>query len=62
MKSDKNSYAALGMLAGIVISGGLGVVLFATTGQIMYLTFAGAGAALGILIGSGFDLKGSNYR
>jgi|GEM_PF-2158279 len=57
MEAKKYSYAALLMLAGIILGGGLGVVLFASTGQIMFLSLSGAGAALGSIIGSGLDLS-----
>jgi hypothetical protein len=43
------------MLFGIFIGGGLGVVLFATTMNAVYLAIAGAGAAIGLVLGAGID-------
>ncbi len=60
MDKQKLDYQALGMLAGIVLGGGLGVALFASTGHILFLTLMGAGAALGIILGAGFDLHARN--
>jgi hypothetical protein len=57
MEAKKVSYAALLMLAGIILGAGVGTVLFASTGQIMFFTLSGAGAALGSIIGSGLDLN-----
>lgn len=57
MEAKKYSYAAILMLAGIILGAGLGTVLFTSTGQIMYFTLSGAGAALGSIIGSGLDLN-----
>jgi hypothetical protein len=56
MNRQKFDYQTLGMLAGILLGGGLGFALFASTGYILFITLAGAGAALGIILGAGFDL------
>ncbi len=55
MKERKYTYAQLGMLFGIFIGGGLGVVLFATTMNAVYLAIAGAGAAIGLVLGAAVD-------
>ena len=55
MEERKYTYAQLGMLFGIFIGGGLGVVLFATTMNAVYLAIAGAGAAIGLVLGAGID-------
>jgi hypothetical protein len=41
----KRKYAELGMLFGPVVGGGLGVVLFASTGQVLYIVLAGVDKA-----------------
>ena len=51
----KRKYAELGMLFGTVVGGGLGVVLFASTGQVLYLVLAGVGTAIGLVLGAGVD-------
>lgn len=58
MERRTYTYAQLGMLFGIFVGGGLGVVLFAVTGEALYIAIAGAGAAIGLVLGAGID----NYR
>ena len=55
MEDRKYTYAQLGMLFGIFIGGGIGVVLFAISGNAVYFAIAGAGAAIGLVLGAGFD-------
>lgn len=55
MEDRKYTYAQLGMLFGIFIGGGIGVVLFAISGNAVYIAVAGAGAAIGLVLGAGFD-------
>ena len=55
MDKRNYTYAQLGMLFGIFIGGGLGVVLFTSTGQVLYIAIAGADAAIGLIIGAGID-------
>lgn len=43
------------MLFGIFIGGGLGVLLFTMTGNAVYFAVAGAGAAIGLVLGAGID-------
>jgi hypothetical protein len=57
MKEQKYTYAQLGMLFGIFVGGGLGVVLFATTMNAVYLAIAGAGAAIGLVLGAAMDKR-----
>ncbi|MHB0859575.1 MAG: hypothetical protein ACYC5M_18675 [Anaerolineae bacterium] len=52
---NKNKYAALFMLGGIAIGGGLGVILFATTQNPVFLALAGAGVGIGLSIGAAVD-------
>lgn len=49
------SYAALGMLFGTAIGGGIGVILFALTQQAVYIAIAGVGTAVGLVLGAGVD-------
>ena len=56
------TYAQLGMLFGIFVGGGLGVGLFATTGEVLYLAIAGAGAAMGLVLGAGVDTHRKGQR
>lgn len=51
------NYAGLGMLAGIAIGGGWGVTLFAMTGNAIYSAMAGMSAAIGLLLGAGFERR-----
>lgn len=51
----ETNHVGLGMLAGIAIGGGWGVTLFATTGNAVYLAMAGMGAAIGLLVGAGYE-------
>ena len=55
MEKRTYRYEELGMLFGIFIGGGLGVVLFAITGNAVYIAIAGAGAAIGLVLGAGVD-------
>lgn len=55
-KQDYN-YTGLGMLAGIVIGSGLGIILFASLGGAIYLSLSGVGAAVGMLLGNGFEQR-----
>lgn len=52
---NKNKYTELGMLAGIVIGAGIGIILYASTGQILYIILAGAGCGIGLSLGAGVD-------
>jgi hypothetical protein len=45
----------LGMLFGLMIGGGVGIILYATTGNPVYLAIAGIGLALGIGLGAALD-------
>ena len=55
MESRQYTYAQLGMLFGIFVGGGLGVVLLAITGNALYIALAGAGLAIGLVLGAGVD-------
>jgi hypothetical protein len=52
---NKKYYTELGMLAGIVIGAGIGIVLFASTGNILYIVLAGVGCGIGLSLGAGVD-------
>ena len=58
MEKRTYTYAQLGMLFGIVVGGGLGVVLFASSGNAVYIAIAGAGAAIGLVLGAAMDKRG----
>ncbi len=49
------SFAQLGTLAGTVLGTGLGVLLFALTGEVLFISIAGLGVALGLGIGGAMD-------
>ncbi len=55
MEERTYTYTQLGMLVGTVIGGGIGVVLFAITGNAVYIAITGAGTAIGIILGAGVD-------
>ncbi|MFW6026650.1 MAG: hypothetical protein ACOCRX_09935 [Candidatus Woesearchaeota archaeon] len=55
MSKKKYSYTQLGMLFGIFISGGISVILFATTMNALYFTIIGLGTAFGLLTGALID-------
>jgi hypothetical protein len=55
MKERKVTHTQLGMLFGIFVGGGLGVSLFAITGEVLFIAGAGAGAAIGLVLGAGVD-------
>lgn len=55
MEKPKYTYTQLGMLFGIFIGGGLGVLLFSMTGNAVYFAVAGAGTAIGLVLGAGMD-------
>lgn len=57
MQKQKYTYAQLGMLFGIFVGGGLGTVLFVSTGNAVYFTFVGVGVGFGLALGAGFDRK-----
>jgi len=57
MQKRQYTYAQLGMLFGIFVGGGLGTVLFASTGNVAYFAFIGAGVGVGLSLGAGFDQK-----
>lgn len=54
-KHGNYSYAALGMLLGTVVGGGVGVILFAITGQALFIAVAAAGTGIGLVLGAGID-------
>jgi len=55
MQVREHGFAQLGMLAGIVLGSGLGVLLFALTGEMLFLLLVGLGAPLGLGIGGAMD-------
>jgi len=60
MEERKYSYAQLGLLFGVFIGGGIGVVLFAISGNAVYFSIAGAGLAIGLILGAGYDRYKAN--
>jgi hypothetical protein len=55
MEKTQYTAAQLGMLAGIVLGAGIGIVLFAISGNAVYIALAGAGAGIGLALGAGID-------
>lgn len=60
MEKRENSYTQLGMLFGIFIGGGIGVLLFVFTGNPIYISAAGVGLVIGLLIGAAKDRQREN--
>ena len=55
MENKKYSYTQLGMLFGIFIGGAVGVLLFVFTSNPIYISAAGVGLVIGLLIGAAKD-------
>jgi hypothetical protein len=55
MDNKKYSWTELGMLLGIVVGSGLATILFATTGRAEMFVIAGAGTAIGLILGAGYE-------
>ncbi|NCC33412.1 MAG: hypothetical protein EOM24_15555 [Chloroflexia bacterium] len=55
MEKRSYSYTQLGMLIGTCIGSGLSVLLLSNTGNAVYLIIAGAGTAMGLVLGAGID-------
>jgi hypothetical protein len=53
------SKTELGMLFGIFVGGGLGTVLFVSTGDPLYIALTGVGLVIGLIIGAGVDQRRS---
>ena len=51
----RTSHAALGMLFGTAVGGGIGVILFVLTQQALFIAIAGLGTAVGLVLGAGVD-------
>jgi hypothetical protein len=62
MEKRNYTYAQLGMLFGIFIGGGLSVVLFGITGDAVYFGVAGAGTAIGLILGAGLDRQKASKK
>lgn len=54
-RPSRPSHAALGMLFGTAIGGGIGVILFVLTQQALFIAIAGVGTAIGLVLGAGVD-------
>lgn len=48
----KISHAAVGLILGTSVAGGIFVVAFALTGNAMFIPFIGVGSALGLIMGA----------
>ncbi len=59
MARRKYTGMELGMLLGIAIGGGLGTILFATTGNPLFVGLTGVGLVIGVVIGAGIDKRRS---
>ena len=49
----------LGMLLGIAIGGGMGTILFVTTGNPLFVGLTGVGLVIGVLLGTDIDKRRS---
>ena len=56
MKKRNYTNAELGLLAGILLGALIGTYLFSQNGHILYISFCGLGAVIGLSIGTGLDL------
>ncbi len=57
MAQRKYSGAELGMLLGMAIGGGLGTILFASTGNPVFIAVTGVGLVVGLIIGTEIDRR-----
>lgn len=55
MKGRRYSYTELGMLLGLFVGGGLAIIMYATTGNVVYYALVGIGLALGLGLGAAFE-------
>lgn len=55
MEKNRNTYKLLLLVSGIVVGGGLGVLVFASTGIPSSLFLTNLGAAIGIAFGANLD-------
>lgn len=57
MNQKRVTYTQLGMLFGIFIGAGIGVVLFSTTNDPLWLGAVGVGLVIGLILGAGLDRR-----
>lgn len=62
MNHRQYKYTQLGMLAGLVIGGGIATILFVTSGNAVYFTITGIGLALGLIAGAMLDSSKGSRR
>ena len=59
MNKRKYTRTELGMLYGVLSGGAIGAIVFALTGEVLWLGAVGIGIALGLGIGASLDKSGS---
>ncbi|NLE94351.1 MAG: hypothetical protein GX600_01530 [Dehalococcoidia bacterium] len=57
MGQRKYSGAEFGMLMGMVVGGGLGTILFASTGNPVFIAVTGVGLVVGLITGTEIDRR-----
>jgi uncharacterized membrane protein YgaE (UPF0421/DUF939 family) len=57
MSQNRVTYTQLGMLFGIFIGAGVGVILFSTTNNPVWLGAVGVGLVIGLILGTGLDRR-----
>ncbi len=57
MGQRKCSGAEFGMLMGMVVGGGLGTILFASTGNPVFIAVTGVGLVVGLITGTEIDRR-----
>jgi uncharacterized membrane protein YccC len=62
MDRKKNYYLGMGLALGTGIGGALMVVLFALTGNALWISFTGVGTIVGLIIGTGMEAVASKKR
>ena len=55
MDRKKNYYLGVGLALGTAIGGALMVVMFALTGNALWISFTGVGTIIGLIIGAGME-------
>ena len=55
MNEKKVNYAGLGLIMGSAIGFGLGMIIYMSTGEPLYLLIGTMGTAVGLIMGAGID-------
>jgi uncharacterized membrane protein YccC len=62
MDRKKNYYLGVGLALGTAIGGALMVVMFALTGNALWISFTGVGTIIGLIIGAGMEAAATKKR